>query len=104
MSDTITIDDIAGISIGSPVGVKVLIQEQQFWLQQQTETLFGDTGDPVCRGMLKMLLMVVSIGFAVLSAPDVSGAVILPGTLAGVIYQGNRQFRNFPSQRWNVYC
>ena len=98
----VVLDDIAGIDIGEEVG----------GLGVPAGTTVVDTATN--NGTLPPNTIVLSAavnvedaaqlifgeqGFAVLSAPDVSGAVILPESISGVIYDGNQAIQTFTSNR-----
>ena len=98
----VVLDDIAGIDIGEEVGgpgvpagttvvdtttnngtlpPNTIVLSAAVNVEDAAQLIFGEQG------------------FAVLSAPDVSGAVILPESISGVIYDGNQAIQTFTSNR-----
>ena len=99
IADTITIDDITDISIGSPVGGQGVDPDTTVLGVNLIDNLieFGDTGDPVVAKTVDVAdgaqITFAQRGF------NLDHSNILPGTLAGVIYQGNTATQEFSVAR-----
>ena len=80
----------------------MLIQEQLFWLLSATEISFGDTGDPALPRTVNVAdgaqITFAQHGF------NLDHSNILPGTLAGVIYQGNTATQEFSVARDGTFA
>ena len=102
IADTIPIDDITDISVGSPVGGEGVDPGTTVLATGASEIQFGDTSDPAVAKTVNVAdgaqIVFAQRGF------NLDHANILPGTLAGVIYQGNMATEEFSVARDGTFA